>query len=129
MSIRPIKNDTIEFDIARVLTRRTVWDVRYNVFTITRLRYSQTSAGSEMSPAGVGGGTFGAPLYEGEARLQYPHLHHTHSPTHDKQEHYHYPQEQGKSINSYWYWVPCLVSIYLPSTTSAVYVCQIHCST
>lgn len=60
----------------------------------------QTSAGSEMSPAGVNTTSFGGALYEGEQRLQYPHLHHTHSPTQDKQEHYHYRQDQGQSNTS-----------------------------
>ncbi|XP_075986990.1 thymine DNA glycosylase isoform X3 [Anticarsia gemmatalis] len=60
--------------------------------------YNKTSAGSEMSPAGVGGGGFGAALYDAEARLQYPHaLHHTHSPTQDK-DHYHYRQDQGAGV-------------------------------
>lgn len=61
--------------------------------------YNKTSAGSEMSPAGVGSGTFGSALYDGEQRLQYQHaIHHSHSPTHDKHEHYHYRQEQGAGV-------------------------------
>uniref|UniRef100_A0A2A4J511 Uncharacterized protein n=1 Tax=Heliothis virescens TaxID=7102 RepID=A0A2A4J511_HELVI len=44
--------------------------------------YNKTSAGSEMSPAGVGGATFGGALYDGEARLH---------------DHY-YRQDQGAGV-------------------------------
>ncbi|XP_026730669.1 trithorax group protein osa [Trichoplusia ni] len=61
--------------------------------------YNKTSGGSDMSPAGVvGANTFGGALYEGEQRLQYSHLHHTHSPAPlDKQDHY-YRQDQGSGV-------------------------------
>lgn len=63
---------------------------------LTPVLCPQTSGGSDMSPAGVvGANTFGGALYEGEQRLQYSHLHHTHSPAPlDKQDHY-YRQDQG----------------------------------
>ncbi|XP_063897909.1 LOW QUALITY PROTEIN: uncharacterized protein LOC110382226 [Helicoverpa armigera] len=44
--------------------------------------YNKTSAGSEMSPAGVGGASFGGALYDGEARLH---------------DHY-YRQDQGGGV-------------------------------
>ncbi|KAJ8707557.1 hypothetical protein PYW08_010809 [Mythimna loreyi] len=58
--------------------------------------YNKTSAGSEMSPAGVGGASFGGALYDAEQRLQYAHLAHAHEPD-AKQDHY-YSQDQGPGV-------------------------------
>ncbi|KAJ0171219.1 hypothetical protein K1T71_013418 [Dendrolimus kikuchii] len=81
--------------------------------------YNKTSGVGEMSPGGVSGAALCGALYEGEARMQFAHHPHTHSPhtpqhpqhsqhpqhpqhTHnahiDKQDHYHYSQEQGNGV-------------------------------